>query len=184
MESPWPLARRRAELAFRARLAARRRRAAVRLLSRGERRVAIAAVPAARRARGGRDAEVLFAHPQRPPAARQAQSAAEARGLVHHPPARAVGPYGVRGLQADAAVLAWKTARRVPGRALLALLGRVDLHRLSARARRSRVRRRPGIVARHDQRMVSREVPRSEEHTSELQSHSFISYAVFCLKKK
>src|ERR1051326_7534389 len=26
--------------------------------------------------------------------------------------------------------------------------------------------------------------PRSEEHTSELQSHSFISYAVFCLKKK
>src|SRR5210317_1671132 len=27
-------------------------------------------------------------------------------------------------------------------------------------------------------------VPRSEEHTSELQSHSEISYAVFCLKKK
>ncbi len=27
-------------------------------------------------------------------------------------------------------------------------------------------------------------VRRSEEHTSELQSHSFISYAVFCLKKK
>src|ERR1051326_6597188 len=26
--------------------------------------------------------------------------------------------------------------------------------------------------------------PRSEEHTSELQLHSFISYAVFCLKKK
>src|ERR1051326_9256617 len=26
--------------------------------------------------------------------------------------------------------------------------------------------------------------PRSEEHTSELQSHSFISYAVFCLKKE
>src|ERR1051326_9472162 len=25
---------------------------------------------------------------------------------------------------------------------------------------------------------------RSEEHTFELQSHSFISYAVFCLKKK
>ena len=25
---------------------------------------------------------------------------------------------------------------------------------------------------------------RSEEHTSELQPHSFISYAVFCLKKK
>src|ERR1051326_7016021 len=27
-------------------------------------------------------------------------------------------------------------------------------------------------------------VERSEEHTSELQSHSFISYAVFCLKKR
>ena len=27
-------------------------------------------------------------------------------------------------------------------------------------------------------------IRRSEEHTSELQSHSFISYAVFCLKKK
>jgi len=26
--------------------------------------------------------------------------------------------------------------------------------------------------------------PRSEEHTSELQSHYAISYAVFCLKKK
>ena len=30
----------------------------------------------------------------------------------------------------------------------------------------------------------SEEKQRSEEHTSELQSHSFISYAVFCLKKK
>src|ERR1051326_9447886 len=29
-----------------------------------------------------------------------------------------------------------------------------------------------------------RRATRSEEHTSELQSHSFISYAVFCLKKK
>src|ERR1051326_9252654 len=27
-------------------------------------------------------------------------------------------------------------------------------------------------------------VARSEEHTSELQSHSFISYAVFCLEKQ
>src|SRR5213596_2651560 len=27
-------------------------------------------------------------------------------------------------------------------------------------------------------------LPRSEEHTSELQSHGLISYAVFCLKKK
>ena len=31
---------------------------------------------------------------------------------------------------------------------------------------------------------VRKTSPRSEEHTSELQSHSFISYAVFCLKKK
>src|SRR5881296_4035266 len=30
----------------------------------------------------------------------------------------------------------------------------------------------------------SRRAARSEEHTSELQSHSNISYAVFCLKKK
>ena len=40
-------------------------------------------------------------------------------------------------------------------------------------------------------RMLSKQISvlekvksRSEEHTSELQSHSFISYAVFCLKKK
>src|ERR1051326_9506024 len=34
-------------------------------------------------------------------------------------------------------------------------------------------------------RMIRGDRPdRSEEHTSELQSHSFISYAVFCLKKK
>ena len=32
--------------------------------------------------------------------------------------------------------------------------------------------------------MLVVDVKRSEEHTSELQSHSFISYAVFCLKKK
>ena len=31
---------------------------------------------------------------------------------------------------------------------------------------------------------ISGDINRSEEHTSELQSHSFISYAVFCLKKK
>ena len=35
----------------------------------------------------------------------------------------------------------------------------------------------------HDNARVLAE-GRSEEHTSELQSHSFISYAVFCLKKK
>ena len=31
---------------------------------------------------------------------------------------------------------------------------------------------------------IKKAINRSEEHTSELQSHSFISYAVFCLKKK
>ncbi len=34
------------------------------------------------------------------------------------------------------------------------------------------------------QRYTNKHKIRSEEHTSELQSHSFISYAVFCLKKK
>src|SRR3546814_7368205 len=33
-------------------------------------------------------------------------------------------------------------------------------------------------------RMLGREIIRSEEHTSELQSLMRISYAVFCLKKK
>src|SRR3546814_3867416 len=35
-----------------------------------------------------------------------------------------------------------------------------------------------------DGRMEVKEIPRSEEHTSELQSLMRISYAVFCLKKK
>src|SRR5881396_4006911 len=43
-------------------------------------------------------------------------------------------------------------------------------HRLPVRARRRRRARPP--------------LPRSEEHTSELQSLRTISYAVFCLKKK
>src|SRR3546814_2023953 len=37
----------------------------------------------------------------------------------------------------------------------------------------------------HQSRLIGREpAPRSEEHTSELQSLMRISYAVFCLKKK
>src|ERR1051326_9349726 len=45
----------------------------------------------------------------------------------------------------------------------------------------ARPRSKPGVqVCRVDQPFWYR----SEEHTSELQSHSFISYAVFCLKKK
>src|ERR1051326_9038605 len=38
------------------------------------------------------------------------------------------------------------------------------------------------IAAQHLQRKHTIAAYRSEEHTSELQSHSFISYAVFCLK--
>src|SRR5213596_3922789 len=37
---------------------------------------------------------------------------------------------------------------------------------------------------RHRSRRRIRPRRRSEEHTSELQSHGLISYAVFCLKKK
>ena len=40
------------------------------------------------------------------------------------------------------------------------------------------------IVHAQEVNPILREDFRSEEHTSELQSHSFISYAVFCLKKK
>src|SRR5213596_4246153 len=43
-------------------------------------------------------------------------------------------------------------------------------------------RRAQGRVGRLPARRQAR--PRSEEHTSELQSHGLISYAVFCLKKK
>src|SRR3546814_3307488 len=48
--------------------------------------------------------------------------------------------------------------------------------RLPARRRRRGAAARPADRARHP--------PRSEEHTSELQSLMRISYAVFCLKKK
>src|SRR3546814_10501789 len=45
-------------------------------------------------------------------------------------------------------------------------------------------RPRAGSGARTVSRRVATEQPRSEEHTSELQSLMRISYAVFCLKKK
>src|SRR5213080_1266624 len=45
-------------------------------------------------------------------------------------------------------------------------------------------RRLRGLVLRDHQGHRGHPRPRSEEHTSELQSHSGISYAVFCLKKK
>ena len=41
----------------------------------------------------------------------------------------------------------------------------------------------PGYPATHGTSRL-REAARSEDHTSELQSQSLISYAVFCLKKK
>ena len=41
-----------------------------------------------------------------------------------------------------------------------------------------------GLQVGTDERQLKNIMVRSEEHTSELQSHSFISYAVFCLKKK
>src|ERR1051326_2847909 len=43
-------------------------------------------------------------------------------------------------------------------------------------------RLRPAIFERVSDQVL-KQLDRSEEHTSELQSHSFISYAVFCLKK-
>src|SRR6056300_1977110 len=47
-----------------------------------------------------------------------------------------------------------------------------------------RSRCRPAAGGPCRRRRPSRCSSRSEEHTSELQSHSEISYAVFCLKKK
>src|ERR1051326_6772068 len=41
-----------------------------------------------------------------------------------------------------------------------------------------------GLAASVEARRYAPDADRSEEHTSELQSHSFISYAVFHLKKK
>src|SRR3546814_2398977 len=57
------------------------------------------------------------------------------------------------------------------------------LFRSTARGRHAR-RQPHGSEARRQGRGVRAELPRSEEHTSELQSLMRISYAVFCLKKK
>src|SRR3546814_1910173 len=53
----------------------------------------------------------------------------------------------------------------------------------SRRARPCQARSRQRRAARHRARYPEQD-PRSEEHTSELQSLMRISYAVFCLKKK
>src|ERR1051326_8836809 len=55
------------------------------------------------------------------------------------------------------------------------LAGGPGIHSRSTPCRRPRHRRPPGAGGRAGD-------VRSEEHTSELHSHSFISYAVFCLK--
>ena len=65
-------------------------------------------------------------------------------------------------------------------RVLVVLLDEVD-RRLGWHAKRAH----GFAVFVRDRKIAHRDdVHRSEEHTSELQSHSFISYAVFCLKKK
>src|ERR1051326_9322765 len=63
------------------------------------------------------------------------------------------------------------------------------LCRLPARFHQSLTPELGGYTAKHPSSMLNSfsstnaSIRRSEEHTSELQSHSFISYAVFCLKK-
>src|SRR3546814_10683840 len=71
---------------------------------------------------------------------------------------------------------------------------RLHLFRMRCDPFRLGVERATGVLAaKHRQRVLLRArvaqdlrvfVPRSEEHTSELQSLMSISYAVFCLKKK
>src|SRR3546814_10729887 len=74
--------------------------------------------------------------------------------------------------------------RAAPGAQPQAVLaGRTQRHRRAqpADARDVRDHRRAAVPA---VRADDRAQPRSEEHTSELQSLMRISYAVFCLKKK
>src|SRR3546814_9710378 len=73
------------------------------------------------------------------------------------------------------------------GRGLRSLGERSELSLSSGRAPRGPVGRSwvRGILTSYSAaRAVSKTPPRSEEHTSELQSLMRISYAVFCLKKK
>src|SRR3546814_2147092 len=65
--------------------------------------------------------------------------------------------------------------------------GRTAGRAAAARCGRAARRHRTGAPARSARRAVRRDrapAPRSEEHTSELQSLMRISYAVFCLKQK
>src|SRR3546814_5317414 len=74
--------------------------------------------------------------------------------------------------------LIWLGALSLPAQALGFLLALMALATVSATA--MIYASLPTIPAWHDWRVL----PRSEEHTSELQSLMRISYAVFCLKKK
>src|SRR3546814_1980934 len=59
---------------------------------------------------------------------------------------------------------------------------RVDMRRIVVLHRPERPDRLPGLAAAELRRIAL--LPRSEEHTSELQSLMRISYAVFCLQKQ
>src|SRR3546814_9212855 len=80
----------------------------------------------------------------------------------------------------------FRSRGRAPGGHLAAASDRArrgrdgDPHPVSQRCRRSDA----SVVDEHDLRALPVHRPRSEEHTSELQSLMRISYAVFCLKKK
>src|SRR5216683_1388176 len=141
------LARRRAQLALRADVAARDGGPALPRLSRGQRRMARALVPPARRARRAGDDAVLPAVAARAPAPGQAQPAPETRLHEHLPLRGARRADRSRDLQAGPVRLAHRTVRRVPGGALLALLGRVDLHRVHFGARGAGVHGRSGLAA-------------------------------------
>src|SRR4051795_12211322 len=113
----------RAHLALRARLAVRAPRAALRRLSRGLGRVALAAVPAARRAPRLADAALLPPPAQGASAAGEAQRPPEARLHVDRAAGGALGADRLRRLQADRAALADGAVRRLRAGPLLALLG-------------------------------------------------------------
>src|SRR2546426_10070975 len=160
MEPARRLARGGIELALRADVAPRDRWPAVRGLPRGERGVARAVVPPARRAGRDRDGPVLSAPPPGPPAPGQAQPAPEARLYEHCPAGRARGAHGARDLQAAAIQLADSAVRRVPGGPLLALLDRLDLRGLHDRPRDPRVRRRSPLAPRDVDGTLPRPVPK------------------------
>src|SRR3546814_3110681 len=74
-------------------------------------------------------------------------------------------------------VWAWQKSNRIPPARLAHL-------RLALKANRITCRTLETGCGQNGPAMAARQVARSEEHTSELQSLMRISYAVFCLKKK